>query len=145
MNRKTLVKKSLFMAGCFAGLNVIMYLTIHKFWIGGSSFLPMIGKFGDGNKFLFAFIVNVGVIVGAFLGAFVNGEFRFRWPKRQNIPRAIIGGILIGMGITLAPGTCTTAFVTGMPMLSVSSFLSAAGIFIGAYIVYRITMGEGKL
>lgn len=132
------------MVGCFAVLNVIMYLTIHKFWIGGSSFLPMIGKPGDGNTFLFAFIVNVGVIAGAFLGAFTSREFRFRWPRRQNIPRAIIGGILIGMGITLAPGTCTTAFVTGMPMLSVSSFLSAAGIFIGAYIVYRITMKDGK-
>ena len=46
---------------------------------------------------------------------------------------------MIGIGITLCPGTCTTAFVTGMPMLSVSSFLSAAEIFIGAYIAYRLT------
>jgi len=139
------LKKPIFMVACFAMLNVIMYLTIHKFWIGGSSFLPMIGKFGEGNKFLFAFIVNIGVIAGAFLGAITSGEFRFRLPRRQNIPRAIMGGIMIGIGVTLAPGTCTTAFVTGIPMLSVSSFLSGAGIFIGAYIVYRITIEKERL
>ena len=128
--------RSLMVAG-FAVLNVVMYLTIKKFWIGGSSFLPMIGKLGPDKKFLFAFIVNLGVIAGAFLGAVSSGEFRVRMP--QNLSRAVIGGVLIGVGVTLAPGTCTTAFVTGIPMLSISSFLSAAGIFIGAFIVYSLT------
>ncbi|MBN2561506.1 MAG: YeeE/YedE family protein [Phycisphaerae bacterium] len=132
----------LFMVGYFAVLNVIMYLTIHKFWIGGSSFLPMVGKLGEGNKFLFAFLVNIGVIVGAFVGAYSSGEFHLRLPKKRDLVKAMIGGTLIGMGVTVAPGTCTTAFVTGMPMLSVSSFLSAAGIFIGAHIVYSQTLGR---
>ena len=131
-------KKSLFLIGCFSVLNVIMYFTIHKFWIGGSSFLPMIGKLGPNKAFLFAFIVNIGVIAGAAIGAITGKEFILRPPKVSELPKAILGGILIGIGVTLAPGTCTTAFVTGIPMLSVSSFLSAAGIFIGAYIVFRI-------
>ncbi|MCP4591639.1 MAG: YeeE/YedE family protein [bacterium] len=131
-----------FMVGYFAVLNIIMYLTIHKFWIGGSSFLPMIGILGEGNKFLFALLVNVGVIAGAFVGAYTSGEFRLRLPRRRDVVKAMIGGMLIGMGVTVAPGTCTTAFVTGMPMLSVSSFLSAAGIFIGAHIVYSHTLGR---
>jgi len=139
LKSKKLSENALFLVGCFAVLNVTMYLTIHKFWIGGSSFLPMVGQFGDGNKFLFAFIVNLGVIAGAFLGASTSGEFRLRMPRKENLARAVVGGTLIGIGVTLAPGTCTTAFVTGMPMLSVSSFLSAAGIFIGAYVVYKIT------
>lgn len=141
MRNKRKFRKPLHMAAGFAVLNVIMYLTIHKFWIGCSSFLPMIGKFGDGNKFLFAFIVNLGVIAGAFLGAKTSREFRLRWPKPAAVPKAILGGLLIGMGVTLCPGTCTTSFVTGMPMLSVSSFLSATGIFTGAYIVFKIVMG----
>ncbi len=132
-------KKSVFFAACFAILNVLMYFTIHKFWIGGSSFLPMIGQFGPNNKFIFAMLVNFGVITGAFIGSSMNSEFHFRVPRKENIPKAILGGFLIGMGVTLAPGTCTTAFVTGMPMLSVSSFLSAIGIFIGAFFVYKIT------
>ncbi|MGD8454122.1 MAG: YeeE/YedE thiosulfate transporter family protein [Phycisphaerae bacterium] len=133
------------MVACFAGLNVVMYLCIRKFWIGGSSFLPMIGQFGEGNKFLFAFVVNVGVILGAFLGAQTTGEFRLRWPKKSEVPRAIIGGALIGMGVTVAPGTCTTAFVTGMPMLSVASFLSALGIMAGAYLVFSFTLGRCRV
>jgi len=138
MNLQTTVKKPTFLVGCFAGLNVAMYLLIRRFWIGGSSFLPMIGITGPGNKFLFAFIVNLGVIAGALIGALSSGEFRLRIPRVSSIPRAVFGGILIGIGVTLAPGTCTTAFVTGMPMLSVSSFLSAGGIFIGAYIMFTI-------
>jgi len=139
LKSKKLSENALFLVACFAVLNVTMYLTIHKFWIGGSSFLPMVGQFGDGNTFLFAFVVNLGVIAGAFLGASTSGEFRLRMPRKENLARAVVGGTLIGIGVTLAPGTCTTAFVTGMPMLSVSSFLSAAGIFIGAYVVYKIT------
>ena len=138
MNLNKPSKQPLIMVGCFALLNVVMYLTIHKFWICGSSFLPMVGKLGANNKFLFAFIVNIGVIVGAFVGAITSCEFHFRLPKIKDLPKAVLGGTLIGIGVTLAPGTCTTSFVTGMPMLSVSSFLSATGIFIGAYIVFKI-------
>lgn len=138
MNLAATAKKPVFLVGCFALLNVGMYLLINKFWIGGSSFLPMIGILGPGNKFLFAFIVNLGVIAGALIGAMTSREFRLRIPRARDLPRAILGGILIGIGVTLAPGTCTTAFVTGMEMLSVSSFLSAAGIFIGAYIMFTI-------
>lgn len=130
--------KPMFWVAGFACLNILMYLTMGKFWIGGSSFLPMVGKLGPHQKFLFAFIVNMGVIVGSFLGAWSSREFRLRKPKANVIPRAILGGFLIGIGITLAPGTCTTAFVIGMPMLSASSFLSVAGIFLGGLIVYRL-------
>ncbi len=135
--RRSFTKPLVLVSG-FAFLNVAMYLLIHRFWIGGSSFLPMIGIGGPENKFIFAFIVNMGVIAGAALGALTSGEFRFRLPSVADLPKAILGGILIGIGVTLAPGTCTTSFVTGMPMLSVSSFLSGAGIFIGGYIVFRI-------
>lgn len=141
---KKLFHNAYFWVSGFAVLNVAMYLAIGKFWIGGSSFLPMIGQFGDDNKFLFAFIVNMGVLLGAALGALVSKEFSFRFPNKEQVIKGIIGGTLIGMGITLAPGTCTTAFVTGMPMLSVASFLSAAGIFMGAYVMYKIIYRNNK-
>ncbi len=142
MRQQGLLDPSVRMVAGFAVLNVLMYLTIHRFWIGGSSFLPMIGESGPGDKFLFAFIVNMGVIVGASMGAMSKREFRLRLPRQDQIGTSVIGGVLIGMGITLAPGTCTTAFVTGMPMLSVASFLSAAGIVLGALIVYSRTIGR---
>ncbi|MBN1625661.1 MAG: YeeE/YedE family protein [Deltaproteobacteria bacterium] len=141
MNFKTIFRQPTFLVGCFALLNVAMYLSIKKFWIGGSSFLPMIGITGTENKFLFAFIVNLGVIAGAMIGAISSREFRLRIPRPVDLPRTILGGILIGIGVTLAPGTCTTSFVSGMEMLSVSSYLSAAGIFIGAYIMFKIIWG----
>jgi len=137
MANKLKLTSALMIAG-FAFLNVLMYFTISKFWIGGSSFLPMIGELGHDGKFLFAFLVNMGVIIGAFLGAITRKEFIIRAPKLKNMPRAVIGGTLIGMGVTIAPGTCTTGFVTGIPMLSLSSFLSASGILLGAFIMHHI-------
>lgn len=126
----------------FALLNVVMYLTIGKFWIGGSSFLPLVGVLGPDNVFLFALIVNVGVVVGAAISAVASGEFVPRLPNRTNVGRAILGGVLIGIGVALGPGTCTAAFVTGMPMLSVASFLSVAGILIGGYLGFRLVGGR---
>lgn len=123
-------------AVAFALLNVVMYLMLRRFWIGGSSFLPMIGNMGKNRAFLLAFIINLGVIAGSAIGALTSGEFRLRMPKTSTLPNAVLGGILIGIGVTLCPGTCTTCFVTGIPMLSVASFLSAAGILIGAFIVF---------
>lgn len=147
MNIKDSSKQFLFWVSCFAIINVLMYLFIKKFWIGGSSFLPMVGILGkEGAKtaYLFAFIVNIGLIVGAFIASMGSKEFVFRLPKNAHvIARAIIGGIFIGIGITLAPGTCSTVFITGMPMLSINSFLSAAGIFIGAFISYRYVTKRG--
>ncbi len=137
-----MLKKSEYMAAGFALLNVAMYFLIHRFWIGGSSFLPMIGETGKNEVFLYAFIVNVGLIIGSLLGAVTSGEFSLKIPKKNDLPKAIAGGFLIGVGVTLAPGTCTTCFVTGMPMLSVSSFLSAAGIFLGAFITFRFMFGR---
>ena len=129
-----------FMVTGFAVLNVTMYWMLGKFWIGGSSFLPLLGQSGAEGKFLFALGVNIGVIAGAFLGARFGRQFLLRLPPARHLPRALLGGLLIGIGVTLAPGTCTTAFVTGMPMLSVSSFLSVAGMFLGAYAVFALTL-----
>jgi len=78
---KQLFNKSMIMIILFSTLNVIMYFSIKKFWIGGSSFLPMIGKLGPNNALLFAFLVNMGVIVGAFLGALFSKEFILKIPQ----------------------------------------------------------------
>ena len=128
--------KAILYSAVFALLNVAMYLLLRRFWIGGSSFLPMIGNMGKNRAFLLAFVINLGVIAGSAIGALMGGEFRLRMPKKSTLPNAVFGGFLIGIGVTLCPGTCTTCFVTGIPMLSVASFLSAAGILLGAFIVF---------
>lgn len=133
-----------FMAA-FALWNIAMYLLVQRYWVGGSSFLPLIGQLGPEHKFLFVLVVNVGMIAGAFLGAQAGKEFQLRKLQCDLLFRMILGGALIGAGITLAPGTGTTAFLTGIPMLSVSSFLSVAGIILGALIMFRLDGGRAVL
>lgn len=133
---KNIFSKVWFWAALFALWNVFMYYSINKFWIGGSSFLPLIGS--QVEKFLFPLAVNIGLVVGAFLSALAAKEFFIRKPNTEIIKRSVIGGFLIGVGITLAPGTCSTPFVTGIPHLGLNSFISAIGIIIGAYIGYKL-------
>ena len=49
---KKVINSPYFMAAGFAILNVTMYFTISKFWIGGSSFLPMVGELGEKQQVL---------------------------------------------------------------------------------------------
>jgi hypothetical protein len=142
MTQKSTLPKRVWLAAGFAVLNVIMYGCLTKFWIGGSSFLPLIAVNGPNNAFVFAFLVNIGVMIGAFVAALIHKEFLFRLPKKTNLTKLIVGGFLIGVGITLCPGTCTTAFVTGLPMLSLASVLSIIGIVLGAFVAFRIVMKQ---
>ena len=148
MGLKDTLSKFWIGASIFALTNVAMLFLYTKvletkyipFWIGGSSFLPLIGVFGKGevpDLFIGAMIVNIGVIVGSFLSAMAYKEFILRMPNGGQVVKAIVGGILMGIGFTLAPGTCTTPFVTGMQNLGVNSYLSVAGIIIGTYFGYK--------
>ena len=131
-------KNVIFWGACFAVVNVTMFLALHKYWIGGVSFLPLVGVLGPGKKLLFAFVVQVGVILGAFLSALLSNEFILRFPSGKNTIRAILGGILMGIGSALAPGSCSGAFISNLPLLSVAALLSVTGIFIGGYLAYRL-------
>jgi len=133
----------------FALTNVAMLFLYTKvletkyipFWIGGSSFLPLVGVFGKGevpDLFIAALVVNIGIMVGSFITALAYKEFILRMPNGRQVVKAIVGGILMGIGFTLAPGTCTTPFVTGMQNLGVNSYLSIAGIIVGAHFGYKL-------
>ena len=133
------IKNVMFWGTCFAVVNITMFLALHKYWIGGVSFLPLVGVLGPGKKLLFALVVQVGVIVGALLGALLSGEFILRLPSGKNTSRAVLGGVLMGIGSALAPGSCSGAFISNLPLLSVAAFLSITGIFIGGYLAYKLT------
>ncbi len=135
---------SIFMGVGFASLNVLMYFLIKKFWIGGSSFLPLIGICGEKNSFIYALAVNIGFIIGAFISAFLCKEFMCKKPSFSQILRAVSGGILIGFAISICPGTCTTAFIVGIPMLTVSSFIVVAGVAIGVFIMYKLSVNHNR-
>lgn len=75
------------------------------------------------------------VIVGAFLAAYWSGDFRLRMPRRRRLPNALVGGFLMGIGSRLAPGCNIGNIYSGIAELSVHSFVAAAGIIAGVYVM----------
>lgn len=76
-----------------------------------------------------------GVISGAFAGRLkLKVEHSPKITSKTRIIMAIIGGILFGIGSQLGRGCTSGAALSGMAVLSVSGFLSAAAIFGSGYL-----------
>jgi len=95
----------------------------------------------------------VGLLVGAFVSAYVSGSFRAAWvPDRWaeafgDVPLtrwvvSLIGGILMGLGSRWAGGCTSGHGISGALQLAASSWLAAICFFAGgiatAMIIYRV-------
>ncbi len=70
----------------------------------------------------------IGLLMGAFFGSLIAGEFKFRYPKPRVAVQSLFGGILMGLGAVIANGCNIGHILSGVPQLAVSSLV--AGIFI---------------
>ena len=78
-------------------------------------------------------LLVIGLFIGAFIAAQATGEFRVRVPDARTSIRAVIGGIGMGIGASLAGG-CTVG--NGMVQTSLFSFqgwVAMAFIALGVY------------
>ncbi len=70
----------------------------------------------------------IGLVFGAFLGSFIAGEFKFRFPRPRIAWQSLAGGVLMGFGAVVADGCNIGHILSGIPQLAISSLV--AGIFI---------------
>lgn len=91
---------------------------------------------GDEGFIDWGVLLVLGLLVGAFIAAKSTGEFRVRIPDATTAVRSVGGGLLMGVGATLAGG-CTVG--NGMVQTSLFSFQGwiallfiAIGIGVGA-------------
>ena len=91
---------------------------------------------GDEGFIDWGVLLVLGLLVGAFIAAKATGEFRVRIPDATTAVRSVGGGLLMGVGATLAGG-CTVG--NGMVQTSLFSFQGwiallfiAVGIGVGA-------------
>lgn len=86
-----------------------------------------------------ATLMNAGVILGAFAAATMAGKFTFDWklPVRQWIG-AILGGLMLGYGATIAYGCNIGAFVGGVISGSLHGWLWILCAFVGSLIGTRM-------
>ena len=76
----------------------------------------------------------LGIVIGAFIAALISGEFKFRFPKWGMIGQAFLGGLIMGFGAVTSGGCNVTHILSGIPQLSIGSFLAAIAIALGAWV-----------
>lgn len=80
-------------------------------------------------------IMNLGIIVGAFLASLAASQFKIRKIKSlRQVIAAVIGGLLMGYGTRIASGCNIGAFFSGTASFSLHGWVYGIFIIIGAWI-----------
>ena len=80
-------------------------------------------------------MLNVGIIGGALLATLLASQFKFKKIKSlKQIVAAVLGGLLMGYGARLASGCNIGALFSGIASLSLSGWVFALFLLVGAYI-----------
>ena len=80
-------------------------------------------------------VLDWGLIFGAFLGALLAGEFKWRLPANKiRYVQALVGGVLMGYGARLAMGCNIGGFFSAIPSLALNGWVFGLGLAIGAYL-----------
>lgn len=93
---------------------------------------------GDLAELPFPLWVAVGIVVGAAVA--VRGPLRLPDPPRA--ARAVVGGLLMGVGGSLAHGCNIGHGLTGIPLLSLGSTWALAWMIVGAVVTWRLLLAR---
>jgi uncharacterized membrane protein YedE/YeeE len=78
---------------------------------------------------------NIGIIAGALLATLLASQFKIKKIKsKKQIFAAVIGGLLMGYGARIAYGCNIGALFSGIASLSLSGWVFAVAMFLGAIV-----------
>ena len=78
---------------------------------------------------------NIGIIAGALFSVLIASGFKFKKLKSwRQVIAAICGGLLMGYGARIAAGCNIGAFYSGISSLSLSGWVYAVFLFLGAIV-----------
>lgn len=87
-------------------------------------------------------ILTFGLLWGAFASALLSREFTFKIAPPFELVRGAIGGILMGIGTTMAAGCNVGGFFSAASALSLSGITMMAGLIIGVNLEIRYVCWE---
>jgi len=78
---------------------------------------------------------NIGIIIGALLAVLFASQFKIKKIKsKKQIIAAILGGTMMGYGARIAYGCNIGALFSGIASLSLSGWVFAAAMLLGAIV-----------
>lgn len=96
-------------------------------------------------------VIGIGFVAGAFISACLGKEFALRVPPYREMVKAVIAGILMGIGATLAGGCNVGGFYNAIGNLAANGFAMwlglVFGVILGLKLLYlemeHISWGDG--
>ena len=83
-------------------------------------------------------VIGIGFILGAFVSACLGKEFALRIPPYREMVKAVIAGILMGIGATLAGGCNVGGFYNAIGNLSANGFAMMLGLVFGVILGLKL-------
>lgn len=77
-------------------------------------------------------VIGLGLIGGAFISACLGGQFAFRFPPVREYVKAMIAGVLMGIGAALAGGCNVGGMYNAIGNLAANGFAMWVGLIPGA-------------
>ncbi len=87
-------------------------------------------------------VSNAGMLLGALGSALLGKQFKWQISSAREYLKGIIGGTLLGIGISMAGGCIGGAFYSGVGAFSMGAFTMMIGLIGGAYIGLKIVLWE---
>lgn len=96
-------------------------------------------------------VIGIGFVAGAFISACLGKDFALRIPPYREMVKAVIAGILMGIGATLAGGCNVGGFYNAIGNLGANGFAMWLGLVLGVVLGLKllylemeyISWGEG--
>ncbi len=116
-------------------------------WVGYGYGLGFVGSadglarsVSGGGALPFQVLLAVGVILGSALA--IRGPLRL--PNSARAGRALAGGLLMGIGGTVAHGCNIGNGLTGVPLLSIGSLLATAMMAVGTIATWKLALSKSS-
>jgi uncharacterized membrane protein YedE/YeeE len=103
------------------------------YWQGANAASLQASIFTDSTT-----VLNLGVIIGAFIASATGGLFKFTKVTAGNFAASVVGGLMMGYGARLAFGCNIGAYFGGIASFSLHGYLwgilALAGTFVALYL-----------
>ncbi|MGQ0286187.1 YeeE/YedE family protein [Pasteurellaceae bacterium 22721_9_1] len=90
---------------------------------------------GDEKKINWGVFLVLGIMFGAYIAAKGSHEFKWRMPDLRTLRNSVIGGLLMGVGASLAGGCTIGNGLTATAVMSTKGWLSLLFIIFGTWIM----------
>ncbi len=87
-------------------------------------------------------LLTLGLLIGAFLSSLLSKQFAFQKAPVLELIKGVVGGVLMGIGSSMAGGCNVGGFFSATSALSLSGLLMMIGLIIGANLGLRYLYWE---